>query len=268
MSVPLQLVREAHLRTTLRRATPANVAKEIDWLRKLARPDHIWFADDIFGLKPGWIEELAAEVESRNSITPFKVQARADLIDDRVAAALRRAGCENVWLGAESGSQKVLDAMEKGIRVDQILQAAAQLKAHGIRVSFFLQFGYPGEEWSDIEETMEMVKKARPDDIGISVSYPLPGTPFYARVQQDLAQKSNWAHSDDLDMMFRGTFTPDFYRALYKLVHSEFRLLRALRTLPRPTSVLRVVRNLARFIPARAAVHTLSRRRNPALHAS
>ena len=247
--------------------TPANVARELEWLRDLARPERIWFADDIFGLKPGWIEAFAAEVESRNAITPFKIQARADLIDDRVAAALRKAGCENVWLGAESGSQKVLDAMEKGIRVDQIFHAAARLKAYGIRVSFFLQFGYPGEEWTDIEKTMEMVKKARPDDIGISVSYPLPGTPFYARVQQDLAQKSNWAHSDDLDMMFRGTFTPDFYRALYKLVHSEFQLRRALRTLSRPASALKVVRNLARWIPARVAVRTLSRR-NPVLHTS
>ena len=99
------------------------------------------------------------------------------------------------------------------------------------------------------------------------MSYPLPGTPFYARVQQDLAQKSNWAHSDDLDMMFRGTFTPDFYRALYKLVHSEFQLRRTLRTLSRPASALKVVRNLARWIPARVAVRTLSRR-NPVLHTS
>ncbi len=248
--------------------TPANVAKELDWLRNLARPEHIWFADDIFGLKPGWVEDFADEVESRDSITPFTIQARADLIDDRVAAALRRAGCENVWLGAESGSQRVLDAMEKGIRVDQIFHAATCLKAQGIRVSFFLQFGYPGEDWSDIEATMAMVRNARPDDIGISVSYPLPGTPFYTRVQQDLAQKSNWVHSDDLDMMFRGTFTPDFYRALYKLVHSEFRLRRALRTLPRPASAMRVLLNLTRWIAARVAAHKLSRRRNPVLQAT
>jgi radical SAM superfamily enzyme YgiQ (UPF0313 family) len=210
--------------------SPANVAAELEWLRRETRPDHVWFADDIFGLTPGWVEEFAREVEERGVRTPFKVQARADLVDDRVAAALARAGCENVWIGAESGSQKVLDAMDKGLRVEQIFQATSSLRARGIRVSFFLQFGYPGEEWSDIERTLAMVRDARPDDVGVSVSYPLPGTPFYERVAREaVSAKTNWAHSNDLDLMFRGSYSPDFYRALYRFVHSGFRLRRELR---------------------------------------
>jgi radical SAM superfamily enzyme YgiQ (UPF0313 family) len=245
--------------------SPANVASELAWLQKIVKPDHVWFADDIFGLKPGWVEEFASEVEARGIRTPFKIQARADLIDDSVARALGRAGCENVWLGAESGSQKILDAMDKGIRVPQIETAARSLRAQGIRVSLFLQFGYPGEEWSDIEKTVAMVRRVRPDDIGISVSYPLPGTPFFERVRAGLGDKTNWADSDDLDLMFRGSYHPEFYRALYRLVHSDFRLRRELRRLPRPASAARALKNAAGWIAARVEVESLARRRNPAL---
>jgi radical SAM superfamily enzyme YgiQ (UPF0313 family) len=246
--------------------SPSSVAEELAFLRETVRPDHVWFADDIFGLKPGWVEAFASEVEARGCSTPFKIQARADLIDDGVASALERAGCENVWMGAESGSQKVLDAMEKGIRVEQVFEAARALRSRGIRVSLFLQFGYPGEDWGDIQKTRDMVRRVAPDDIGISVSYPLPGTPFYDRVRRDLKEKTNWAHSDDLDMMFRGTYPKAFYRALYKLVHSEFRLRRELATLPRPASGFRSLGFAARWIQARVTLGTLSRRRNPALH--
>lgn len=241
--------------------SPANVAAELEWLHREARPDHIWFADDIFGLEPGWVEEFAREVEERGVRTPFKIQARADLMNEEVAAGLARAGCENVWMGAESGSQKVLDAMDKGLRVEQIYQATRCLKARGIRVSFFLQFGYPGEEWSDIEKTLAMVRNLRPDDVGISVSYPLPGTPFYARVRREAmgpGVKTNWTHSDDLDLMFRGTYSPAFYRALYRWVHSDFRLRRERLELSRPAGAVRVVRDLGRWIAARVEIEMRS----------
>jgi radical SAM superfamily enzyme YgiQ (UPF0313 family) len=247
--------------------SPASVAEELSFLRRVVHPDHVWFADDIFGLKPGWVEAFAFEVERRGARTRFKIQARADLIDENVAAALARAGCENVWMGAESGSQKVLDAMEKGIRVEQIFRATRLLRENGIRVSFFLQFGYPGEEWSDIEKTLAMVRTARPDDIGISVSYPLPGTPFHERVQKDLREKTNWTDSDDLDLMFRGTYAPRFYRALYRLVHSDFRLRRELSRFPRPGSVARSVKYAASYLTARAEVEARALRRNPAMPA-
>ena len=245
--------------------SPASVAEELSFVRRAVGPDHVWFADDIFGLKPGWVEAFASEVESRGVRTRFKIQARADLIDENVASALARAGCENVWMGAESGSQKVLDAMEKGIRVEQIFRATRLLRERGIRVSFFLQFGYPGEEWSDIEKTLAMVRTARPDDIGISVSYPLPGTPFHQRVQKDLRDKTNWTDSHDLDLMFRGTYAPEFYRALYNLAHADFRLRKELSRLPRPGAIARSVKHLAGLVSARIAVESRARKRNPAL---
>jgi radical SAM superfamily enzyme YgiQ (UPF0313 family) len=207
--------------------SPENVVEEMVWLRRLFQPDHLWFADDIFGLKPGWVERFGEAVQAADAVTPFKIQARVDLLHEEAVAGLKKAGCKTVWVGAESGSQKILDAMDKGTKVEQIYAAAERLRRRGIEVCFFLQFGYPGETDEDIEKTIKMVRDCQPDDIGISVSYPLPGTRFYERVKSELGDKQNWEHSDDLDLMFRGQYQPDFYRQLHRVVHQEFRLRKA-----------------------------------------
>jgi radical SAM superfamily enzyme YgiQ (UPF0313 family) len=209
--------------------SPENVVEEMLWLRKNFRHDHIWFADDIFGLKPGWVEKFGDAVQAADVATPFKIQARVDLLHEEAVAGLKKAGCKTVWVGAESGSQKILDSMDKGTTVEQIYATAARLRRYGIEVCFFLQFGYPGETDEDIEKTIKMVRDCQPDDIGISVSYPLPGTRFYERVKGQLGEKQNWEHSDDLDLMFRGQYEPEFYRQLHRVVHQEFRLRKAAR---------------------------------------
>jgi radical SAM superfamily enzyme YgiQ (UPF0313 family) len=207
--------------------SPESVAREIAWLRAEYAPDHLAFMDDIFGLRPGWVEAFAAEVSAQGPPLPFKCLSRADLLDDGVVRALARAGCRTVWLGAESGSQKVLDAMEKGLGVEQIRSATRRLKAAGMEVGFFLQFGYPGETRDDVEKTLDLVRECRPDDIGVSVSYPLPGTRFYERVRRQLGEKRHWNDSSDLTLMYRGPFPDAFYRTLYRVVHKELRLRRA-----------------------------------------
>jgi anaerobic magnesium-protoporphyrin IX monomethyl ester cyclase len=211
----------------------ADVAEEIAWLHRTYRPDHFWIADDIFGLKPGWIERFADEMARRDTKVPFKCLVRADGVTPTSARALAASGCRTAWVGAESGSQRILDAMEKGTRVEEIAAATRLLRAVGIEVGFFLQFGYPGETWSDIERTLQMVRDCRPDDIGVSVSYPLPGTPFFERVRAELGAKQNWLDSDDLAMLYRATYVPDFYRVLHRFVHAEFRMRRLGRTLAR-----------------------------------
>ena len=210
-------------RYTARR--PEQVAAELLELTGRCRPDRIWFADDILGLEPGWMTRYADEVARVQARVPFKCQSRVDLLlRAGEIESFARAGAHTVWVGAESGSQRVLDAMEKGTRVEQIGEATRRLRAAGIRVGFFLQFGYPGERWEDIEATRRMVRDCQPDEIGISVSYPLPGTPFYERVRAELGPKQNWIDSDDLDMMFVGTYSTAFYRQLYRVVHKEFRV--------------------------------------------
>jgi anaerobic magnesium-protoporphyrin IX monomethyl ester cyclase len=217
--------------------SPENVAAELKWLKETYHPDHIWFADDILGLKPGWIEKFAGLVRAADALVPFKCLQRADLVTERVAAALKQAGCKTVWVGAESGSQRILDAMEKGDRVEDIYEAARLLRTQGIEVGFFLQFGYPGEAWDDIQQTLQMVRDCLPDDIGISVSYPLPGTKFFERVRMELGEKQNWVDSQDLAMLYRGPYGTEFYRRLHGVVHKEFRVRRAWQALKRAPRV-------------------------------
>ena len=126
-------------------------------------------------------------------------------------------------MGAESGSQRILDAMEKGIRVEQIAEARENLRRHGIRACLFLQFGYLGEEWDDIEQTIRMVRDVRPDDIGVSVSYPMPNTRFHQIVHAQIGSQANWRDSADLAMMYQGSFPTEFYRALADALHTEVR---------------------------------------------
>jgi len=211
--------------------TPENVVAEIRLLRERYAPDHLWFCDDIFGLKARWLLPFAEKIAAAGLTTPFLCQTRADLMTEENVGALRRAGCAEAWMGVESGSQTVLDAMDKGITVAHVRGAVARLRAAGVRVGFFLQFGYPEEGWRDIEMTRQLVRELAPDEIGISVSYPLPGTRFHERVRAQLGEKRNWRESDDLDPLFPGLFSRDFYRTLSRTVHAEFRTRRALRAL-------------------------------------
>ena len=206
-----------------RTRSPQSVAGEMLFLRNTYNPDHVWFADDIFALSSRWTTEFAEEVCRMGAAIPFKMQSRCDLMTRGSVAALRRAGCAEVWMGAESGSQRVLDAMDKGISVDDIYKARENLRSEGIRACFFLQFGYPGEAWSEIKDTVRMVREAGPDDVGISVSYPLPGTRFHQIVAAQLGTRANWRDSGDLSMMFQGAYSTDFYRALADAIHLEVR---------------------------------------------
>lgn len=203
---------------------PAEVAEEMLDLKQSFAPDHIWFADDIFGFRADWVRAFAQAARAGGGPVPFTIQTRADLMSAEMAAALREAGCREAWLGAESGSQKVLDAMNKGVQVAEIHTARARLKAEGIRVGFFIQLGYLGEQLADILATRELIDTACPDDIGISVSYPLPGTAFYEQVKAQLGTKTHWQDSNDLAMMFRGTYGSEFYRAVRDLLHEQVKL--------------------------------------------
>jgi anaerobic magnesium-protoporphyrin IX monomethyl ester cyclase len=201
--------------------TPEAVAAEIRELKAKHGAEHIWFGDDIFALNHHWLEQFAREVELHDCVVPFKIQSRADLMSPQTVSALQRAGCTEVWMGVESGSQKILDAMDKGLRPADVYLARERLSAVGIRACYFLQFGYPGEGWQEILETVELVRRTRPNDIGVSLSYPLPGTRFHSQVQAQLGSKRNWADSDDLCAIFIAAYSDLFYRTLRDALHAE-----------------------------------------------
>jgi len=204
-----------------------DVAAEMSYLKRTFQPDHIWLADDIFGFRVDWVAEFAAHLHAADGPVPFTIQTRADLISERMAAALGEAGCAEAWIGAESGSQRVLDAMNKGTKVADLVTARARLGEHGIRVGFFIQLGYLGEQLADLLATRELIAQAAPDDIGVSVSYPLPGTKFYEQVKAQLGPKTHWQDSGDLAMMFRGAYDSDFYRRVRDLLHEHVAIQQA-----------------------------------------
>ncbi len=224
--------------------SPQNVISELKFLKEKYNFDHIWFCDDIFGLKPGWVSEFATLVKENNLHFRYKIQSRADLLlQENNIKALAQSGCDNVWIGAESGSQAILDAMDKGITIAQIKEATELLKKNGIKPSLFIQFGYLGETKDDIEKTIRMINELMPHSIGVSVSYPLPGTIFYEKVKADLEKKANWTDSDELKLMFKNTYQPAFYKQLHRYVQKNHRMHIAI------DLVKNVLRQPAKFSP-------------------
>lgn len=227
--------------------SPQHVIHEIEYLLEHFQPDHFWMSDDIFGLKPGWVEEFGRLVEERNLKFKYKIQSRADLLQhETIVKALAKSGAETVWIGAESGSQKILDAMDKGITLDQIRKATLLLKKYNVKPAFFLQFGYLGETHQDINATIQLVLELMPNEIGISVSYPLPGTKFYDIVKGMLKEKKNWTDSDDLSMMFENTYPPAYYKILHRYVHNRYRIQRGINQIKNSFSFSKAgLRNIA-----------------------
>jgi anaerobic magnesium-protoporphyrin IX monomethyl ester cyclase len=246
--------------------SPQYIVNEIEYLKANFGVSRFWMCDDIFGLKPNWVQEFNAKLKEQNLKIGYYIQSRVDLLlKEDTIDCLAESGLEEVWVGAESASQKILDAMDKGTTVEQIYQATKILKDKKIKVAFFLQFGYLDEKQDDIAKTIAMVKELMPDNIGISVSYPLPGTKFYDKVRDDLKLKSNWTDSDDFDMMFNGTYNSNYYRKLQRFVHKEFRKQQGLQNLKQAFSEpsqlsfanLKSIAKLGYYVPS-AFLDTLS----------
>jgi anaerobic magnesium-protoporphyrin IX monomethyl ester cyclase len=212
--------------------SPEAIAQQIKYWQDKFGFTHVWFADDIFGLKPNWLKTFNEAVKNENLTIQYKIQSRADLLlESENIAYLAESGCKEVWMGAESGSQKILDAMDKGTTIEQIKTATHLLKVNNIKPCYFLQFGYSGENMADIKNTMDLVAEMRPSDIGISVSYPLPGTKFYDTVKSQISNKTNWKDSDDLDTLFKTTYSAQFYKLLQRYVHYQYRYTNAIEAL-------------------------------------
>ncbi|HEU4962017.1 MAG TPA: radical SAM protein [Sphingomonas sp.] len=201
--------------------SPDDVAREMAALKADVAPEHLWFTDDILGLDVAWTVAFAERIRAYDAAIPFTMQSRVNLMSERAVAAFAAAGARDVWLGIESGSQKILDAMDKGSTVAQARAATRRLKAHGIRACWFIQLGYPPEGWDDIIATRDLIRDEAPDEIGVSVSYPLPGTKFHETVRGELGRQRNWRDTGDLAMLFEGTFDSTFYRQVRDVLHGE-----------------------------------------------
>ncbi len=209
---------------THRRRSIQSVADEVAWVLERYQPDMLWMADDVFTIHPGWILEYAAEMKRRGLRIPFECITRADRLNPRIAEALAELGCFRVWIGSESGSQRILDAMQRGVTVEQVRESVRLCQQQGIQTGMFLMWGYNGEELSDIEATVQHVKSCQPDVFLTTVSYPIQGTPYYDEVAPRLMQVRDWAESTDRELKIAGRHSRGFYQFADQLLKSEVTL--------------------------------------------
>jgi radical SAM superfamily enzyme YgiQ (UPF0313 family) len=198
---------------THRRRSVTGTADELEFLVGRYRPDIVWYADDVFTINHRWLYEYNVELKRRNLRIPFETISRADrMMKDEVLEALAELGCWRIWIGAESGSQRILDAMERGVTVDQVLFATAAAKRHGIQVGMFLMWGYEGETVDDIAATVDLVRRADPDVFLTTVSYPIKNTPYFKALDDRVVATREWAAATDRDYEVRGRYPREIYQ--------------------------------------------------------
>lgn len=206
---------------THRRRSPRAVVEEVEYLLDRHHPEMLWIADDVFTIHHGWITEYASEMKRRGLRVPFECITRADRLNERVAGLLAELGCFRLWIGSESGSQRVLDAMQRGVRVEQVRDAVELCRQNGIQSGLFLMWGYEGEELADIEATVNQVKSTRPDVFLTTVGYPIKGTPYYQVVAERIVRIGSWLETSDRDLRIARRHSRRFYGFADQLLRAE-----------------------------------------------
>ena len=207
--------------TSYRRRSPILVADEIQYLKENYQFDMIWFVDDVFTINHRWLREFVTEMQERNLTVPYEIITRADRLNEDTVQLLKQSGCFRVWIGAESGSQKIIDAMDRRVKVDDVRKMIHLVKSYGIEAGTFIMLGYPGENETDIQETLHHLKTSNPDHYTITVAYPIKGTPLYAEVENLFVEDLPWHSSTDRDIDFKRTYNRRYYDHAISWIHYE-----------------------------------------------
>jgi len=208
---------------THRRRRPEKVVEEIRWITKTYKPTHLWYADDVFTANKRWLQKFNALMQAEGLALPFECIARADKIDDEIVQILKELGCYRVWFGAESGSQKILDAMARGVTKQQISDATRWCRKHGVESGYFVMFGYPGEELTDIYETIDFVQQQQPDKYLTTIAYPLRGTALFDEAQSDILYHNDWESHLQRELEIDKRFSRELYQFAIKKLASDYR---------------------------------------------
>lgn len=209
---------------THRRNTPQNVADEVAWLVERYQPDLLWYADDVFTIHKRWFMQYAAELKQRGLRIPFECISRADRLDDTVIDTLAEMGCYRLWIGAESGSQRILQAMKRKTQIEEVQHKTKLLQAQGIQVGMFIMLGYEGETMADLEATADHLKKAQPDVFLTTVAYPIKGTAYYQTVADKVILPGEWSQHTDRHVGVRGRHSKRFYDQATRWLVNEVKL--------------------------------------------
>jgi len=212
---------------TFRTRSPENSAAEMRQIKETYGPDQLRVVDDITGVRKNWVTGWRQAVEEQDATIPFECLTRVNLASEAMLADLQAIGCKKIYFGAESGSQRVLDAMNKGARVGQIFEAAERCKRLGIDMYFFMMIGYPGEEWADLQLSVAMLRKTLPEEFSTTIAYPLPGTPFYEQMRDRLMFEADWQldwdYTAENKLLFRrDQYNTFFYRLVIRWFYKEW----------------------------------------------
>jgi radical SAM superfamily enzyme YgiQ (UPF0313 family) len=209
-----------------RRRSPEKVVEEMIAIRDEYHPDTLWFVDDVFSISHKWMRAFAEELKKKHSLIPYECITRADRLNEEIIGLLKETGCFRVWIGAESGSQKVIDLMDRRVDVNQVRDMIKLTKKYGIQAGTFIMLGYPGETEADIEETIQHLKDSNPDHFTITIAYPIKGTELYQEVKGLQTVNLNWHTSTDRQVDFKRTYSRKYYDYAVRWVLSEVSLSR------------------------------------------
>lgn len=204
------------------RRRPANlVAQELKTLKEIYNPDTVWFVDDVFTVSHKWIKSFHEEVIKQKAIIPFECITRAERLNDEILQLLKEAGCYRIWIGAESGSQKIIDEMDRRVDVDVVKSAIQKTNKLGIETGTFIMIGYPKEDETDIRTTVKYLKDANPTQFTITVAYPIKGTSLYNEIEDKIIVRPDWNLSTDRDIDFKRTYSKKYYNYALKYVIND-----------------------------------------------
>jgi anaerobic magnesium-protoporphyrin IX monomethyl ester cyclase len=211
---------------TYRRRSASKVADEIQLLQSQYSFDTIWFVDDVFTISHKWLKEFHDELLRRKISVRYECITRADRMNEEVIHLLKESGCFRVWIGAESGSQNVIDAMDRRVDVNQVREMIQLSKKNGIQAGTFIMLGYPGEEDEDVKETLHHLKTSNPDYYTITVAYPIKGTPMYEEVESSFIQQLPWETSTDRQIDFKRKYSRKYYDYAVRWISNEMAMQR------------------------------------------
>jgi anaerobic magnesium-protoporphyrin IX monomethyl ester cyclase len=210
-----------------RRRSPEKVVDELVSIKEKYNPDSLWFVDDVFTISHKWLENFTLALRKKNLRIPYECITRADRMNEEVIRLLKETGCFRVWIGAESGSQKVIDLMDRRVDVNQVREMIRLSKKYEIEAGTFIMLGYPGETEQDIEETIRHLKESDPDHFTVTVAYPIKGTELFEEVEADRVASLDWSTSTDRQIDFKRTYRRRYYDFAVQRVISELNYFKA-----------------------------------------
>jgi len=194
-----------------RRNEPARVVSEILHLKEDFGVEALWFVDDVFTVSHKWLTNLHAEFAKHNLTIPFEIITRAERLNETVLQQLKEMGCFRIWIGAESGSQRIIDKMDRRVTLDAVQGMMQLTQKMGMEAGTFIMVGYPGETHDDIKATMQHIERCNPDLLTITRAYPIKGTALYTEIEDEITVQPEWNTSTDRDIRFKLPYSDAYY---------------------------------------------------------